>query len=70
MSCFLSVPLKQTSEVDLVKPLVSYIESLAGLSAEVRVRTVEGIVELDKLRKTISSQFLSKQQSSLELMIK
>lgn len=68
MTNFIAIPLKTTNEVDLLKPLKSYVESLAEVSNELRTETVEGVVELNKLRNRACVQPLDKHQSSLDVI--
>uniref|UniRef100_A0A914GYL8 BRO1 domain-containing protein n=1 Tax=Globodera rostochiensis TaxID=31243 RepID=A0A914GYL8_GLORO len=65
---FLSVPLKTTNEVDLYKPLKSYIDSLSELTDELRIESNEGLTELNKLRNRACCQPLDKHQSSLDVI--
>lgn len=65
---FLSVPLKSTNEVDLYKPLKTYIDSLSELSEDVRSEANEGLIELNKLRNRACCQPLDKHQSSLDVI--
>jgi len=64
---FLSVPLKKTYEVDLVKPLRGYIESMQ-LSPELTAEINEALQELNKLRNKICNQPLDKTEQSLHLI--
>jgi len=65
---FLSVPLKSTNEVDLYKPLKTYIDSLSELSEDVKSEANEGLLELNKLRNKACCQPLDKHQSSLDVI--
>lgn len=49
---FIAVPLKSTNDVDLIKPLKAYIDSLSELSDDAKIEANEGIIELNKLRKS------------------
>jgi programmed cell death 6-interacting protein len=65
---FLSVPLKTTNEIDLYKPLKTYVDSLSELSEDVRMEANEGLIELNKLRNRACCQPLDKHQSSLDVL--
>lgn len=65
---FLSVPLKATNEIDLYKPLKTYVDSLSELSEELRMEANEGLTELNKLRNRACCQPLDKHQSSLDVL--
>lgn len=65
---FLSVPLKATNEVDLVKPLQNYVDSILQANSDLKTEITEGIVELNKLRNKACVQPLDKHQSSLDLL--
>ncbi|KAL3103138.1 hypothetical protein niasHS_002324 [Heterodera schachtii] len=65
---FLSVPLKATNEVDLYKPLKSYIDSLSELTEELRIEANDGLTEFNKLRNRACCQPLDKHQSSLDIV--
>lgn len=65
---FISVPLKQTNEIDFIKPLTSYVNSLTEISADLKNEVNEAIIELNKLRNRSCIQTLDKNQSSLELL--
>jgi hypothetical protein len=65
---FISTPLKSTNEVDLIKPLKAYIDSLSELSDEQKLEANEGIVELNKLRNRACNQPLDKHQNSLDIL--
>ncbi|XP_068603190.1 programmed cell death 6-interacting protein [Brachionichthys hirsutus] len=69
MATFISVPLKKTSEVDLVKPLSKFITATYPTSEEQGeyLRTVE---ELNKLRKNAVGRPLDKHESSLEILLR
>ncbi len=68
MTSFISIPLKTTNEVDLLKPLKAYVESLNEISDDLRTETTEAIVELNKLRTRACVQPLDKHQSSLDVI--
>ncbi|XP_029370550.1 programmed cell death 6-interacting protein isoform X5 [Echeneis naucrates] len=69
MATFISVPLKKSSEVDLVKPLSKFVTSSfpAGEEQGEYVRAVE---ELNKLRKNALGRPLDKHESSLEILLR
>ncbi|CAI2348068.1 unnamed protein product [Caenorhabditis sp. 36 PRJEB53466] len=65
---FLSAPLKATNEVDLVKPLTTYIDSVYNTSEENRSDISEAVQELNKLRSRACCQPLDKHQSALDVV--
>lgn len=67
-STFLSVPLKNTVEVDLVKPLTSYIENIYQGAKGDNVEVKEAVNELNKLRNRTCLQPLDKHQTALDLL--
>lgn len=69
MATFISVPLKKSSEVDLVKPLSKFVTTTypAGEEQGEYVRAVE---ELNKLRKNALGRPLDKHESSLEILLR
>uniref|UniRef100_A0A4W6CZ46 Programmed cell death 6 interacting protein n=1 Tax=Lates calcarifer TaxID=8187 RepID=A0A4W6CZ46_LATCA len=69
MATFISVPLKKSSEVDLVKPLSKFVTATypAGEEQGEYVRAVE---ELNKLRKNALGRPLDKHESSLEILLR
>lgn len=69
MATFISVPLKKSSEVDLVKPLSKFVTSTypAGDEQGEYLRAVE---ELNKLRKNALGRPLDKHESSLEILLR
>ncbi|XP_075056109.1 programmed cell death 6-interacting protein [Mixophyes fleayi] len=69
MASFISVPLKKTSEVDLVKPLSKFIQNTypAGSDQAEYCRAVE---ELNKLRKSAVGRPLDKHESSLDIVMR
>ncbi|XP_061678393.1 programmed cell death 6-interacting protein isoform X2 [Syngnathoides biaculeatus] len=69
MATFISVPLKKSSDVDLVKPLSKYVTSTypAGDEQAEYIRAVE---ELNKLRRNALGRPLDKHESSLELLLR
>ncbi|KAK6324201.1 hypothetical protein J4Q44_G00065400 [Coregonus suidteri] len=69
MATFISVPLKKSSEVDLVKPLSKFVTATypAGEEQAEYIRSVE---ELNKLRKSALGRPLDKHESSLEILLR
>ncbi|XP_068584582.1 programmed cell death 6-interacting protein isoform X2 [Cebidichthys violaceus] len=69
MATFISVPLKKSSEVDLVKPLSKFITATypAGEEQGEYIRAVD---ELNKLRKNALGRPLDKHESSLEILLR
>ncbi|XP_048848676.1 programmed cell death 6-interacting protein isoform X2 [Brienomyrus brachyistius] len=69
MATFISVPLKKSSDVDLVKPLSKFITATypAGEDQAEYLRAVE---ELNKLRKNALNRPLDKHESSLEILMR
>lgn len=69
MATFISVPLKKSSEVDLVKPLSKFVTASypAGDEQSEHLRAVE---ELNKLRKSALGRPLDKHESSLEILLR
>lgn len=68
MSSFLAVPLKHTNEVDLVKPLMSYVENIYQSSSESNSEIREAIQELNKMRNKACNQLLDKNQNALDVL--
>ncbi|XP_076865047.1 programmed cell death 6-interacting protein isoform X2 [Brachyhypopomus gauderio] len=69
MATFISVPLKKSSEVDLVKPLSKFITS-AYPAGEEQAEYLRAVDELNKLRKSAVGRPLDKHESSLELLLR
>ncbi|KAM7373132.1 hypothetical protein PAMP_008011 [Pampus punctatissimus] len=69
MATFISVPLKKSSEVDLMKPLSKFVTATypAGEEQAEYVRAVE---ELNKLRRNALGRPLDKHESSLEVLLR
>ncbi|XP_029299184.1 programmed cell death 6-interacting protein isoform X2 [Cottoperca gobio] len=69
MATFISVPLKKSSEVDLVKPLTKFVTATypAGEEQGEYIRAVE---ELNKLRRNALGRPLDKHESSLEILLR
>ncbi|XP_069032286.1 programmed cell death 6-interacting protein isoform X1 [Embiotoca jacksoni] len=69
MATFISVPLKKSSEVDLVKPLSKFVTaSYAG--SEEQGEYIRAVEELNKLRKNALGRPLDKHESSLEIVLR
>ncbi|NP_001081870.1 programmed cell death 6-interacting protein [Xenopus laevis] len=69
MATFISVPLKKTSEVDLVKPLSKYIHNTYP-SGEDQTEYCRAVDELNKLRKSAVGRPLDKHETSLETVMR
>lgn len=67
MASFLAVPLKKTSEIDLVKPL-KYVFSSFCVAADEPVSYDDALNELNKLRMNSTWRTLDKHESSLDVM--
>lgn len=68
MSSFLTVPLKHTNEVDLVKPLMKYVENIYLSASELNSEIKEAMQELNKMRNKACNQPLDKHQSALDVL--
>ncbi|KAL3998585.1 Apoptosis-linked gene 2-interacting protein X 1 [Acanthocheilonema viteae] len=68
MSSFLAVPLKHTNEVDLVKPLMSYVENIYLSENELSSEIREAMQELNRMRNKACNQPLDKHQSALDVL--
>ncbi|VDO42629.1 unnamed protein product [Brugia timori] len=68
MSSFLAVPLKHTNEVDLVKPLMNYVENIYLASSELSSEIREAMQELNKMRNKACNQPLDKHQNALDVL--
>uniref|UniRef100_A0A8C9X120 Programmed cell death 6-interacting protein n=1 Tax=Sander lucioperca TaxID=283035 RepID=A0A8C9X120_SANLU len=69
MATFISVPLKKSSEVDLMKPLSKFVTTTypAGEEQGEYIRAVE---ELNKLRRNALGRPLDKHESCLEILLR
>lgn len=67
MAVYLAVPLKKTSEVDLVKPLANVISTYYS-TADEQSNYNEALTELNKLRMNATWRTLDKHESSLDIM--
>ena len=68
MASFLTVPLKKTNEVDLAKPVRTFISSTYSTEETASVEIEEAINELNKLRNKAVIQPLDNHESSLDLI--
>lgn len=69
MAAFISVPLKKSSEVDLVKPLSKFVAATYP-SGEEQAEYLRAVEELNKLRKSALGRPLDKHESSLEVLLR
>ncbi|XP_038144667.1 programmed cell death 6-interacting protein isoform X1 [Cyprinodon tularosa] len=69
MATFISVPLKKSSEVDLVKPLSKFVTA-SYPSGEEQLEYLRAVEELNKLRKSALGRPLDKHESSLEILLR
>lgn len=69
MATFISVPLKKSSEVDLVKPLSKFVNATYQASDE-QGEYIRAVEELNKLRKSAVGRPLDKHESSLEVLLR
>ncbi|XP_040909193.1 programmed cell death 6-interacting protein isoform X2 [Toxotes jaculatrix] len=69
MATFISVPLKKSSEVDLVKPLSKFVTATYP-SGEEQGEYIRAVEELNKLRKNALGRPLDKHESSLEILLR
>uniref|UniRef100_A0A1A8LDA0 Programmed cell death 6-interacting protein n=1 Tax=Nothobranchius pienaari TaxID=704102 RepID=A0A1A8LDA0_9TELE len=69
MASFISVPLKKSSEVDLVKPLSKFVTA-SYPSGEEQAEYLRAVEELNKLRKNALGRPLDKHESSLEILLR
>ncbi|XP_077563185.1 programmed cell death 6-interacting protein-like protein AliX [Haemaphysalis longicornis] len=67
MAVYLAVPLKKTSEVDLIKPLANVISTYYS-TADEQSNYNEALTELNKLRMNATWRTLDKHESSLDIM--
>ncbi|XP_054710017.1 programmed cell death 6-interacting protein-like [Uloborus diversus] len=67
MASFIAIPLKKTSEIDLVKPLKSAFSSFC-VAADEPVSYDDALNELNKLRMNSTWRTLDKHESSLDVM--
>ncbi|XP_051991917.1 programmed cell death 6-interacting protein isoform X2 [Xyrauchen texanus] len=69
MATFISVPLKKSSEVDLVKPLSKFVTATYPPGEE-QAEYLRAVEELNKLRKSALGRPLDKHESSLEILLR
>ncbi|XP_059899303.1 programmed cell death 6-interacting protein isoform X3 [Gadus macrocephalus] len=69
MATFISVPLKKSSEVDLVKPLSKFV-TMNYPAGEEQTEYIRALEELNKLRKNALGRPLDKHDSSLEILLR
>uniref|UniRef100_A0A914X123 BRO1 domain-containing protein n=1 Tax=Plectus sambesii TaxID=2011161 RepID=A0A914X123_9BILA len=70
MAAFLCAPLKKTNEVDLSKPLRTFISSTFKTSDDGSTESDEAVSEFNKLRNKAVMQPLDKHESSLDLLVR
>ncbi|GMT17146.1 hypothetical protein PFISCL1PPCAC_8443 [Pristionchus fissidentatus] len=68
MSGFIFIPLKKTSEVDLIKPFTTYINTVYETKEDDKAEIEDAVQELNKLRTKACCQPLDKHQSGLDLL--
>ncbi|XP_049458789.1 programmed cell death 6-interacting protein isoform X2 [Epinephelus fuscoguttatus] len=69
MATFISVPLKKSSEVDLVKPLSKFVTASYPAEEE-QGEYIRAVEELNKLRRNALGRPLDKHESSLEILLR
>ncbi|KAG7268850.1 LOW QUALITY PROTEIN: hypothetical protein CRUP_011299 [Coryphaenoides rupestris] len=69
-STFISVPLKKSSEVDLVKPLSKFVAATYPAAGDEQAEHLRAVDELNKLRKSALGRPLDKHDSSLEILLR
>ncbi|XP_055732521.1 programmed cell death 6-interacting protein isoform X1 [Salvelinus fontinalis] len=69
MATFISVPLKKSSEVELVKPLSKFVTATYP-TGEDQAEYIRSVEELNKLRKSALGRPLDKHESSLEILLR
>lgn len=70
MSSFISVQLKKTSEVDLAKPLVKFIQQTYPSAGEEQAQYCRAAEELSKLRRAALGRPLDKHEGALETLLR
>ncbi|XP_004635317.1 programmed cell death 6-interacting protein isoform X2 [Octodon degus] len=70
MATFISVQLKKTSEVDLAKPLVKFIQQTYPSGGEEQAQYCRAAEELSKLRRTALGRPLDKHEGALETLLR
>ncbi|KAM9838594.1 programmed cell death 6-interacting protein [Aulostomus maculatus] len=69
MATFISVPLKKSNELDLVKPLSKFVTA-SYPAAEEQAEYIRAVEELNKLRRNALGRPLDKHESSLEILLR
>ncbi|XP_063041391.1 programmed cell death 6-interacting protein isoform X2 [Engraulis encrasicolus] len=69
MATFISVPLKKSTEVDLVKPLSKFVTATYPQGEE-QAEYLRAVEELNKLRKSALGRPLDKHESSLDILLR
>ncbi|XP_019502787.1 PREDICTED: programmed cell death 6-interacting protein isoform X1 [Hipposideros armiger] len=70
MATFISVQLKKTSEVDLAKPLVKFIQQTYPSPGEEQAQYCRAAEELSKLRRAALGRPLDKHEGALETLLR
>ena len=70
MAAFISVQLKKTSEVDLAKPLVKFIQQTYPSGREEQAQYCRAAEELSKLRRAALGRPLDKHEGALETLLR
>ncbi|XP_045435318.1 programmed cell death 6-interacting protein isoform X3 [Pipistrellus kuhlii] len=70
MATFISVQLKKTSEVDLAKPLVKFIQQTYPSGGEEQAQYCRAAEELSKLRRAALGRPLDKHEGALETLMR
>ncbi|XP_008068360.1 programmed cell death 6-interacting protein isoform X3 [Carlito syrichta] len=70
MATFISVQLKKTSEVDLAKPLVKFIQQTYPSGGEEQAQYCRAAEELSKLRRAAVGRPLDKHEGALETLLR
>nr|XP_017504051.1 programmed cell death 6-interacting protein isoform X3 [Manis javanica] len=70
MATFISVQLKKTSEVDLAKPLVKFIQQMYPSGGEEQAQYCRAAEELSKLRRAALGRPLDKHEGALETLLR
>ncbi|CAI9159322.1 unnamed protein product [Rangifer tarandus platyrhynchus] len=70
MAAFISVQLKKTSEVDLAKPLVKFIQQTYPSGGEEQAQYCRAAEELSKLRRAALGRPLDKHEGALETLLR
>uniref|UniRef100_A0A8C5K7K2 BRO1 domain-containing protein n=1 Tax=Jaculus jaculus TaxID=51337 RepID=A0A8C5K7K2_JACJA len=70
MATFISVQLKKTSEVDLAKPLVKFIQQTYPSGGDEQAQYCRAAEELSKLRRAALGRPLDKHEGALETLLR